>query len=376
MLSLYIHIPFCVNKCPYCGFFSTHYDSLLADRFLSALNTEMKVRSRDLQDRRVGSVYIGGGTPTTLSLGQLSRLFDLVEEHFAMTDDGEITVEANPNTAAATTLALLKGRGVTRLSIGAQSFSDNVLVSLGRAHSAGEALAAVQAARAAGFGDVGMDLIYGVPGQSEQQWQSTIELSLSLEPEHLSIYSLSLDEGSPLSREARAGRVTLPNDEVVERMYRRAARSLAEAGYRHYEISNFCLPGRECRHNCNYWDRGEYLGLGPGAWSFLGNMRFATIANVGEYISRMANGVNAVDTVDVPDRDQAAAETLFLGLRRTAGIDLEQYGKLFGSRAMDDLKARIRRLDGSGLFQIDTSRLSLTMRGFLLSNEALAAILP
>lgn len=376
MITAYIHIPFCVNKCPYCGFYSTHYDGLLADRFLSALDIEMKIRSRDVQDRQFGSVYIGGGTPTTLSPDQLSRLLDLVEEHVDLTVDAEITVEANPNTVTARTLSLLKARGINRLNIGAQSFSDDVLVSLGRAHSSGDALAAVRAARKAGFGNVGFDLIYGVPGQTEEQWRSTVETALSLEPEHLSIYSLSLDEGSLLSREAHAGRFMLPDDEIVERMYVTAVRSLDGSGFRQYEISNFCVPGRECRHNSNYWDRGEYLGLGPGAWSFIGNMRFRTMANVNEYILRMTNGIDAVETMEVLDRDQEASEMLLLGLRRTAGIDLDHYGNLFGSSAMDDLRTKIGKFDGSGLFQIDNSRLSLTMRGFLLSNEALAAILP
>ena len=376
MLSVYIHIPFCVNKCPYCGFYSTQYDSLLADRFLAALDIEMKSRFSDLPGRQVGSIYIGGGTPSTLSLAQFSRLFDLVNEHVAAAADAEVTVEANPNTAAAGILALLKARGVTRLSIGVQSFADAVLISLGRAHSAGDALAAVRAARSAGFGTIGIDLMYGIPGQTEQQWHSTLESALSLELEHLSVYSLSLDEGSRLTQEARAGRVILPDDDNVARMYQTAARRLAEAGYRHYEISNFCIPGRECRHNSNYWDRGEYVGFGPGAWSFIGNRRSSTIANVSEYIARMTNGINAAETTEVLDRCQAASETLLLGLRRATGIDLDHFGQQFGSAALDDLRKKILRLDGSGLYRIDHSRLSLTMRGFLLSNGALAALLP
>jgi len=376
MLSVYIHIPFCVSKCPYCGFYSTCFDSLLADRFLSALAIEMKIRSGQFRDRQIGSVYIGGGTPTTLSLAQLSLLFNLVEEHFGLAADAECTLEANPDTVSAKTLTLLKARGVTRLSIGVQSFDDSVLVSLGRPHTASGALTAVRAARAAGFGNVGIDLIYGVPGQTEEQWQRTLESSLSLEPEHLSIYGLSFDEGSRLSSEAKAGRVALPDEDVVARMYVTAAQRLAEAGYRQYEISNFCIPGRECRHNSNYWDRGEYVGFGPGAWSFIGNSRSATIANVSEYIARMTKGMNAVETTDVPDFDQAASEMLFLGLRRTTGMDLRHFEQLFGSDATDDLMKRIGKLDGSGLFKIDNSRLSLTMRGFLLSNEVLSALLP
>ena len=376
MLAYYIHIPFCVSKCPYCGFYSTQYDGLIADRFLTALAIEMKDRVRGLPNGQTGSLYIGGGTPSTLSLDQLSRLFDLVDEHLDMAAGAEVTVEANPNTAMTEKLALLKSRGVTRLSIGAQSFADPVLAFLGRAHSASDACAAVRSARTEGFGNIGIDLMYGVPGQTEQQWQGTLETALSLAPEHLSVYSLSLDDGSRLSHDARSGRVTLPDDDTVACMYHSAAQRLAASGYRHYEISNFCLPGRECRHNSNYWDRGEYLGFGPGAWSFIGNSRSATIANVSEYIARITNGVSAVEILEVLDRDQAVSEMLLLGLRRTSGIDVEHFGRLFGSVAKEDLRKKIRKLDGSGLFQIDHSRLSLTMRGFLLSNEALASIIP
>jgi oxygen-independent coproporphyrinogen-3 oxidase len=336
----------------------------------------MQIRSRNLKDRPFSSIYIGGGTPTMLSLGQFSRLFDLIEEHLPLTADAEITVESNPGTITAGTLDLLKDRGVNRFSIGVQSFSDQVLAMLGRTHSADRAFDAVRAVRDAGFGNIGIDLIYGVPEQTEEHWKRTIDAALSLEPEHLSAYSLSLDEGSPLCREAQAGRFMLPDDEVVERMYGTAIRSLAEAGLRQYEISNFCVPGRECRHNCNYWARGEYLGLGPGAWSFIGNTRSMTIADVNEYIARMTGGIPAIDTRDVINRDQSAAETLFLGLRRTAGIDLDHYDRMFGPVATNNLRKKIRKLDGSGLFQIENARLSLTMRGFLLSNEALTSILP
>lgn len=376
MLSAYIHIPFCVNKCPYCGFYSTHYDTALADRFLSALDIEMQSRSRNLQDRLFSSIYIGGGTPTVLSLGQFFRLFDLIEKHLLLAADAEITVESNPGTITARTLDLLKDRGVNRFSIGVQSFSDQVLAVLGRTHSAGKAFAAVRAAREAGFGNIGIDLIYGVPEQTEDQWQRTVEAALSLGPDHLSVYSLSLDEGSPLSREARAGRFMLPDDEIVERMYGTAIQSLAVAGLRQYEISNFCVPGKECRHNCNYWARGEYLGLGPGAWSFIGNTRSMNVADVNEYVARMTDGIPAVDTREELNRDQSAAETLFLGLRRTTGIDLDHYDRMFGADATKTLRKKIQKLDGSGLFQIENTRLSLTLRGFLLSNEALTSILP
>jgi oxygen-independent coproporphyrinogen III oxidase len=376
MLSVYIHIPFCVSKCPYCGFFSTPFDNGKADAYLQALDQEMERRFRNLKNGSIGSIYIGGGTPTTLSLHQLSRLFDLVDHHCTRSSDVEVTLEANPNTATAGTLSLLKDRGVNRLSIGAQSFSHEVLAMLGRAHTAGQASQAFHAAREAGFTNIGLDLIYGVPGQTAEVWQKTLETAVSLGPEHLSLYSLSLDDGSSFCRDAAAGRITMPDDELVASMYGNGIAYLSRKGYHQYEISNLCMPGRECRHNINYWSRGEYLGFGPGAWSFLGNRRWANIANIDEYASRLGKGILPEETIEVLDHDQEVTEFLLLGLRRTAGIDLEQFRHLAGEAAAADLRCRIGELEGMALFRFKDGRLMLTERGLLLSNDVLSRIVP
>ena len=376
MIAAYIHIPFCVSKCPYCGFYSIQANDALAGQYIAALALEMKSRADLLRNRRFTSIYIGGGTPTALSAAHLSRIFDLIDEHIISTDDAEITIEVNPNTATEGTFSLLICRSVNRLSIGVQSFSDTVLASLGRAHSAVAAGVAFCSARNAGFGNIGIDLIYGIPGQNEQHWHHTLEAALALGPEHLSVYSLSLDEGSRWSREVGAGTIIMPDEEIVTRMYLTAIQTLAEGGYQQYEISNFSIPGRECRHNSNYWARGEYLGFGPSAASFIGNRRFTNIANVNEYIVRMTNGADAIASSEILDYGEEVSETLLLGLRRTSGVDLEHFGQLFGAGVADDLIKRVRSLDGTGLFKIVDSRLSLTRRGFLLSNSALAAVLP
>jgi oxygen-independent coproporphyrinogen-3 oxidase len=376
MLGLYIHIPFCVSKCPYCGFFSTHYDNIIADEYLRALLIEIRTHSRFFRDNSVGSIYIGGGTPTTLSHDQFSRLFDIIKEHICLTADAEITVEANPHTVTKNSLRLLKGLGVTRLSIGVQSFSDEVLALLGRVHSAGQAVAAVRAAGEVGFGSIGIDLIFGVPGQTEEHWSKTLETAISLNPEHISAYGLSLDEGSRWYLTEKSGWGERPDDDVCANMYMTAMVFLRAHGYHQYEISNFCMPGYECRHNSNYWDRGEYLGLGPGAWSFTGNRRWANISNVDQYLSRLRSGLTVKDR----DRDesmngeQAALEKLFLGLRRTSGVDLADYGSQFGGGALDTLLSRIGELERAGLIKIQMGTLALTGRGMLLSNEVLSRI--
>ncbi len=377
MLGLYIHIPFCVKKCPYCGFFSTHYDNDIADEYLSALRLEIGMHSRKLSDLTIGSVYIGGGTPTTLSHDQFSRLFSIINEHVHLTVDAEITVEANPHTVTPNSLSLLKRLGVTRLSIGVQSFSDEVLALLGRVHSAGQGSAAVHAARNAGFGNIGIDLIFGVPGQTEDQWNSTLESAIALGPEHISAYSLGLDEGSQWHRDARNGGREPPDDDSTANMYGTAMEFLRSGGYHQYEISNFCLPGHECRHNVNYWDRGEYLGLGPGAWSFIGNRRWANIADVDQYASRLRIGISAQDqdSDEFVDGEQAALEKLFLGLRKTSGVDLVAYGSLFGRGALDSLMNRIGDLERDGLVDSKKGALVLTGRGMLLSNKVLSRLI-
>ncbi|MHB8844126.1 MAG: radical SAM family heme chaperone HemW [Nitrospirota bacterium] len=376
MLSIYIHVPFCVRKCRYCGFFSIPFDSGRAENFLSMLGLELERRSSTLKKGPIGSIYIGGGTPTTLTSGQLARLFDLVDAHCRPSAHTEITVEANPHTANRGALSLLKDRGVTRLSIGVQSFSDDVLATLGRAHTAEQAFLAVHAAREAGFRNIGLDLIYGVPGQTREVWQETLESAVSLRPEHLSAYGLSLDEGSVLSHEAAAGRLTMPDDELVADMYSNCIAYLSAMGYRQYEVSNFSLPGHECMHNNNYWTRGEYLGFGPGAWSFIGTRRWANVADMSEYASRIGSGTTAEGTAEVLDRSQEAAEFLLLGLRRTAGIDLGQYRDRAGEDAADALQCRLGELAGAALFRFQGRRLMLTERGLLLSNDALSRILP
>jgi oxygen-independent coproporphyrinogen III oxidase len=374
MLSLYVHIPFCARKCPYCGFFSTPYDTAQADAFLDALARELDLHAGLLASRDFATLYLGGGTPTALTSDQLSRLFALLRQRLRLTPGAEITVEANPATAAPDVLALLRRSGVTRLSIGVQSFADDVLAVLGRIHTAGQAVQAVRDARDAGFDSLGIDLIYGVPQQTGAQWRSTLEEAIRLRPHHLSAYCLSADAGSRLAGDVGSGAVTLPDEETAISMYRTAVEVIEAAGYRQYELSNFALPGRESRHNTNYWERGEYLGLGPGAASFLGNRRWENIADIAAYCARLSQGGAVADRCEELSREQRALEALLLGLRMTAGIDLGRYGERYGSERRDRLLLRVRELAPHRLLMIDQGRLRLTRRGMVLAQEVLARI--
>jgi oxygen-independent coproporphyrinogen-3 oxidase len=375
MVSLYIHIPYCVRKCLYCGFYSTVYDPNDAEEFLSALSNEAKGYETEFNSRSVGSVYIGGGTPTVLSTSQLGRVIAIVRNFFLVSPSAEWTVEANPNSLSEEILLLLLKEGINRLSLGVQSFSDDLLEFLGRLHSAREAEDAFKRARTAGFKNIGVDLIYAIPGQDRNQWLETLDRTIDIRPEHVSAYSLSLDEGSGFHQTAAQGRLVLPDDKFSAELYETATEELQQAGYEHYEISNFARPGFACHHNINYWDRGEYIGLGPGAWSFLGNRRYKTIADVRTYIKRVKAGDNVQEGMEIINSVQAANERVMLALRTSRGLDIAQYKLEFGSQMTRLLEEKIAALKDSGLLSEQEGSLRLTKRGFLLSNAVLERLL-
>jgi len=374
MLSLYIHVPFCVRKCRYCGFYSTSYSSGNADAFISGIKYEVGRYRNDFRHRSFSSIYIGGGTPTVLSSEQFSLLVRIIREYFTIDDDVEFTVEANPNTITHEKLSLMLAQGVNRLSLGVQSFSDEVLQILGRLHTAEQAADAFRIARSAGFGNIGVDLIYGIPGQTAEQWEEALDAAIALKPEHVSAYSLSLDDGSQFMREAEAGKFALPDEEICAAMYERAVIKLNNEGYGRYEISNFSLPGYECRHNMNYWERGEYIGLGPGAWSFLSGRRCSNIADITEYVQRLSSGRTTIDDQETVGSGPSARETVLLSLRTTKGLDLFGFEQEFGSDLLRRLERNAVPLRDAGLLLVKEGRLMLTDRGILLSDEALARL--
>jgi oxygen-independent coproporphyrinogen-3 oxidase len=374
MLSLYIHVPFCVRKCRYCGFYSTPYSSGNADAFISGLKHEAALYRNDFRNRAISSIYIGGGTPTVLSSEQFGLLVGIIREHFTIDDSIEVTVEANPNTITHEKLSLMRSQGVNRLSLGVQSFSDDVLQILGRLHTAEQAADAFRVARSAGFENISIDLIYGIPGQTADHWEEALDAAIALKPEHVSAYSLSLDAGSQFKREAEAGEFALPDEEICAAMYERAVIKLNNAGYGRYEISNFSLPGYECRHNMNYWERGEYVGLGPGAWSFISGRRYANIADTMEYVQRLSSGRTIIDDQENVGSRSSERETVLLSLRTTKGLDLSRFEQEFGPDRLGRLERNAVLLRDAGLLRVKEGRLTLTDRGILLLDEALARL--
>ena len=374
MISLYIHVPLCISKCRYCGFYSTAYSPDIADEFISGLRQEAALYRDDFSRRSFSTIYLGGGTPTTLSPNQLGVLTGIVRDHFLMDDGIEFTVEANPKTVTNEKLSCLIENGVNRLSLGIQSFSDEILETLGRLHTGRQAADAFRLARTAGFANIGVDLIYGIPGQTVDNWEETLRAAISLGPDHVSVYSLSFDEGSQFKKEADAGGTVLPEEEIAADMYGIAVQKLYDAGYGRYEISNFALPGCECRHNMNYWNRGEYLGLGPGAWSFISAKRRANIADIVKYSQTLSSGRMAADFEEILDKETASRETVLLTLRTMKGVDLLRFGREFGEDRLNRLKQHAVLLREAGLIRMTAARMELTDRGIMLSNEALTRL--
>jgi len=376
--SLYIHIPFCIKRCTYCDFVSGSYDAGKVNNYLVALKKEISgIPAVHLLE----TVYIGGGTPSALSSNALSDLMNHVVNHFEFATDYEATIEANPGTLDREMLTALKTAGINRLSIGVQSFHNEELAVLGRIHSCDEAGQAATLARDAGFENVGIDLIYGIPGQTLDAWKSTLEQAVYLSPQHISTYELTVEEGTELAGVLkplqRGSALSLLEEEIIIEMYKYTIDYLTSSGYVHYEISNFARPEFLCRHNLNYWDRGEYCGAGLGAHSCIGNRRFYNTANVDEYVKTVSENRDAITESELINKEKALSEAIFLGLRKTAGINLKAVSKALKT----DIESRylnvIHGLQQAGLvdFDAETRHLRLTDKGILLSNEVFARFL-
>jgi len=390
-LALYVHIPFCQAKCPYCDFNSyAGLESLMAP-YADALIAEMALWREATRDARVTSVFFGGGTPSFLPPAETERIFTALRCSFRLAPDAEITAEANPGSTDSARLDGLRRLGFNRLSLGVQSFQDDDLRLLGRVHSAAEAREAYRAARRAGFENVNLDLIYGLPGQPLAAWQRTLAEAIDLRPEHLSLYALTLEEGAPLAADVARGRLPAPDADLAADMYLWAGEALAAAGYQQYEISNWALPGYRCRHNLVYWHNEPYLSLGAGAHSCLGGFRFAAVRDPRAYIRDvMASGAEPradglavflaglrhLEIVEETTPARAIAETVILGLRLVEGVSVAAFRRRFGASLLSVYAPAVAELTALGLLERANGRIRLTPKGRLLGNEAFERFLP
>jgi len=352
MGSLYIHIPFCLTKCAYCDFLSIPFDDALSRRYVEALKKELRLRG----GRTLKTLYLGGGTPTVLSAEALGEIFRIVREYFDLSPGAEVTVEANPGTLDRKKTKALLSLGVNRLSIGVQSFDDSELRTLGRCHTAREAFKAIKSSPVP---NLSIDLIYGIPGQSMRSWRRTAELALEAGPMHISSYELTAEHGTQFYEDLAKGRLSAPPESLVIEMFEHGREAFEEAGLMHYEISNFARPGFECRHNLNYWKRGEYIGVGAGAHSFEDGRRSRNTGYVFKYIEMLSRGALPVEESAEVTAEEEIKELIFLGLRMTRGIDIRKMGFLLEASG---------ELIGEGLLGIEDGRLRLTRKGLLLAN--------
>jgi oxygen-independent coproporphyrinogen III oxidase len=365
--GLYIHVPFCRSKCAYCDFYSIT-DGSQAGNYLNAVSREMEFH-RDFAPC-FDTVYIGGGTPSCLPPRQLTEILCSVRESFAIAPDCEITVEINPGDVDHARMGELHDTGVNRVSIGVQSFDDGVLRFLGRRHDGLDGRLAIEAARNAGFHNLGIDLIYGVPGQSFELWQATLETALRFEPEHLSCYELTLEEGTPLHRRITDDRISLPGEEEGLRFFSMTSDFLEGRGYTHYEVSNFARHrSLVSRHNHKYWDHTPYLGLGPAAHSFKGNRRWWNHRSLELYLRDVENGIPPTGGQESLAPDELLLEALYFGFRTIRGIHGPDFTERYGLDLFREKGPALRSLRDEGLVNLTGDILTPTRRGLALADR-------
>jgi oxygen-independent coproporphyrinogen-3 oxidase len=373
--SAYIHVPFCLSKCRYCGFNSAPSPGTEEiERYCRAL--EKEIRDPESEIRDLETVYFGGGTPTVLSAGQMEYLISALAKRASFDRGAEATIEANPETVDLEKLRTLRALGFNRLSLGVQSFDDNALRFLGRAHDSRRAMEAFEQARRAGFDNIGTDLIHGIPGQSLAQWENDIRKTTDLCPEHVSAYSLTFEPGTEFSARRAAGAISPCDEDLEADMFLTAREMLAGAGYEHYEVSNYAKPGFRSRHNLNYWHCGDYLGFGAGAHSHLGGRRWANAEPYAEYSDKIEKGGKAIAFVETLTREQRLFEAVFLGLRMPEGIDAIEFRSSWGLGPLAYKPEAWNSLASEGLLLVEQGNPRLTDKGMLIADSCLARFAP
>ena len=361
-IGLYIHVPFCTTRCHYCAFYLRIYREDLAQAYVQALLAEIRLHAFRLttRSRPLSTVYFGGGTPTLLAPAAILQILDVVRSEFGVRPDAEITIEGTPDSVNEAGLRALKTAGVTRLSLGVETVVPDELVTIGRRGLSDPVADSVHAARRAGFDNINLDLIYGLPGQTEASWRATLDRALALAPTHLSTYALSVEAGSRFHVDRHRGDLPELDEALALRLEDLAVQALTAAGFQRYEISNFCRPGFSCRHNRLYWENGDYLGLGPSAQSYVRGQRFGVVGDLDWYIELLGRGALAIDEEQSLAPAQQSREALVFGLRLLAGVDTRSS---VTAPAITNLDSALRRLQSNGLLELAGTRLRLTELG-------------
>lgn len=371
-LGVYIHIPFCASKCAYCDFYSLAGCDKLMPKYQHALLRQIKDSSEVLSSYYVDTIYFGGGTPSYYGARRLISLFNALKKYARVIIASEVTVEVNPDSISYRDLKLMRKEGINRISIGAQTADDGLAKSIGRRHTFAQVEKTVENARRAGFDNISLDLIYGLPSQSKVDWAETLHKTAALKPDHISCYGLRIEEGTALYVYRDSPHI--PDDDDQADMYLYTVEALKDLGYRQYEISNFSLPGKESRHNLKYWDREEYIGFGPTAHSYMGDIRYGYIKGIVEYIAALENGDSIVEKQDDIPKSEQAVEYLMLGLRTTKGITGQEYYRIYQSN-FEPIEELLSSYQQKGWARQKGDRWSFTPSGFLLSNQLIGEIL-
>ena len=366
MKGLYLHIPFCKKKCAYCDFNSFCAEDSMKEEYVNSLIFEMS----QYKGTEIDTVYIGGGTPTTLKTQLLTKIIDGIRENFILCDNAEFTVEMNPKTADLVKLKTMRKSGVNRISIGVQSFCDTELSALGRIHSAEDAIEAIALAREAGFSNISIDLMSAIPHQTEESFVKTLDMAIMQKPDHISCYSLILEEGTPLFDEVKGGRITLCDEDTERKIYDYAVEVLEKNGYRQYEISNFAKKGKASRHNIKYWTMEEYIGLGISAHSFFGGIRYSNTADINRY-----NSHNFREESTSLTENDMMSEFMFLGLRMTEGVSEHEFYKKFGKNISDVFKKPLEKFLKMGFLIQENGKIRLSKKAVGVSNQIMCEFL-
>ena len=373
-LEIYIHIPFCVKKCAYCDFLSNTQDEKTIELYVSSLLEEIRAhasKQKFVSDYEVTTIFLGGGTPSVLEANQIQRIFEIFNTCFKISQDAEITIEANPGTVTAEKLQAYKKCGINRISFGLQSTNNEELKLLGRIHTYEEFLESYQLARSCGFDNINVDLISAIPKQTVSSWEETLQKVIGLEPEHISAYSLIVEEGTPFAKlygEGCPDAHDLPSEEEERAIYHQTEELLEKAGYHRYEISNYAKTGKECRHNLGYWERKDYLGIGLGAASLINNVRYKNTDDLLYYMEHSSDLSAIQENVEKLSLQERMEEFMFLGLRKMEGVSVTEFENIFEKTMEECYGEHIQKLKEQGLLEQKDGRLMLTRRGIDVSN--------
>lgn len=362
-LGIYVHIPFCKQKCSYCDFISYSNKNNLVEEYIKKIKEEIKNYAKNLDKYEITTIYIGGGTPSYIESTHITEILDTIKQNYNVTKNAEITIELNPGTVTKEKLEAYVKSEINRISIGLQSCNAHLLKMFGRIHTFEEFLNTYKLAQEAGFANINVDLMIGLPNQTIENVKDSLEKIIKLKPQHISVYSLIIEKGTPIERKIEKGELELPSEELERKEYWEVKRTLEKFGYKHYEISNFAKEGDESKHNVNCWEQKEYIGFGVAAHSYINRTRFSNVEKLEEYLENKEYIIHEIQDVETQKK-----EYMLLGLRKIDGVKISSFKNKFGANPIIEFKDELSKLVKEGLLEIDLDEIRLTNKGIDLAN--------